>query len=65
MGKYKASDAKEQIEEIKVRWDRTGRDAAIWPESTVVTEENFEAVLEVLRAVPGRDVLAVRMGKAE
>jgi hypothetical protein len=68
MGKYKKVDdvgAKESIQEFKIHWDTKTRDAKIWPEYTVVTEENLEAVLEVLKVGVGRDVLEVRVGKDE
>jgi hypothetical protein len=68
MGKYKKADesgAPETIQEFKIHWDTKTRDAKIWPEYTVVTEENLEAVLEVLKVGVGRDVLEVRVGKGE
>ncbi|KAF2134850.1 hypothetical protein P153DRAFT_305681 [Dothidotthia symphoricarpi CBS 119687] len=65
MGKYKSAETKEQIEEIKVLWDMSSRDANIWPESTILNEGNFAAVLEVLKGAPGKDVLSIKVGKVE
>ena len=66
MAKHKATDSvKEQIQEIRVHWSESGRDRKVWPEYTVLTEENFEAILEELRAGGAKDVLEIKVGKAE
>jgi hypothetical protein len=67
MGKYKKTDesSPEQIQEFKIHWDRVSRDGKIWPEYTVVTDENLSAVVEMLKLNPGRDVLEIKIGKAE
>lgn len=64
MGKYKKAEG-EQIQEFKIHWDRQGRDSKIWPEYTVVTDENLAAVVEMLKLNPGKDVLEIKVGKAE
>ncbi|ORY18185.1 hypothetical protein BCR34DRAFT_554362 [Clohesyomyces aquaticus] len=65
MAKHKSKDTVESIQEIRVHWSSEGRDRKMWPEYTVVTEENLTAVLEMLRIGVGRDVLEVKVGKAE
>ena len=65
MSQHKNVDVKEQIQEFKIHWDRQARDGKIWPEYTVVHEGNLEAVVEMLRLSPGRDVLEVKVGKVE
>ncbi|OAL51852.1 hypothetical protein IQ07DRAFT_678976 [Pyrenochaeta sp. DS3sAY3a] len=65
MGKYKAADAQESIQEFKVHWDTKTRDGKIWPEYTVVTEDNLPAILELLKLDPTRGVLEVKVGKSE
>jgi hypothetical protein len=65
MAKHKSADAKETIQEFKIHWDLKSRDAKVWPEYTVVTDENLGAILELLKLAPGRDVLEVKVGKAE
>jgi hypothetical protein len=68
MGKYKKSDEsgpKEAIQEFKIHWDTKSRDSKIWPEYTVVTDENFGAILEMLKSAPGKDVLEIKVGKDE
>ncbi|KAF2184020.1 hypothetical protein K469DRAFT_196788 [Zopfia rhizophila CBS 207.26] len=60
MGKYKSTDAVEQINEIRVHWAESGRDRKVWPEYTIVTEENVGAILEVLKGSVGRDVLEIK-----
>ncbi|RMZ13179.1 hypothetical protein D0864_00484 [Hortaea werneckii] len=43
----------------------SGRDGKIWPKETVLTEENFRAVMRLLEWGGGRDVLDVRMVRGE
>src|ERR1700744_2184955 len=63
MAHYKRpSDAPPGIEEIRVRWDARSHDPKISPASTVVTEDNLRAVVEMIgRSGVGRDTLEVRM----
>jgi hypothetical protein len=68
MAKHKKADesgAKEIIQEFRIHWDTKTRDSKIWPEYTVVTEENLAAILALLEKNPGRDVLEVKVGKNE
>ncbi|KAF1965627.1 hypothetical protein BU23DRAFT_560871 [Bimuria novae-zelandiae CBS 107.79] len=65
MAKHKSKDVKEQIQEIRVHWSEEGRDRKVWPEYTVVTEENFPAILELLKTGAAKDVLEIKVGKAE
>ena len=50
---------------FKIHWDNKNKDAKIWPESTVLTEENFGAVVEILKGNPGAGVLEIKTGKGE
>lgn len=45
--------------EIKVRWSDFGRDPKVWPKATVVTDENWEALLKLIE--PSKDVLEVKL----
>ncbi|KAL1604879.1 hypothetical protein SLS60_004419 [Paraconiothyrium brasiliense] len=66
MAKHKSQEsAKEQILELRIHWSETGRDRKVWPEFTIVTEENFAAILEVLGKGDAKDVLEVKVGKDE
>ncbi|KAH6643556.1 hypothetical protein C7974DRAFT_429633 [Boeremia exigua] len=65
MGKYKAAETKEQIQEFKIHWSGKEFDLKVWPEYTVVTDANFGAILEVLKREPKSGVLEVKVGKAE
>lgn len=65
MGKYKAAETKEQIQEFKMHWSSKEYDLKVWPEYTVVTDENFGAVLELLKKDPKSGVLEVKVGKPE
>ena len=67
MSKHKKTDegSKETIQEFKIHWDTKSRDAKLWPEYTVVTDENFGAVIEMLKLAPGKDVLEIKVGKGE
>lgn len=65
MGKYKSADVQESIQEFKIHWDTKTRDGKIWPEYTVVTEDNLPAILELLKANPVMGVLEIKVGKSE
>ncbi|KAF9696287.1 hypothetical protein EKO04_005623 [Ascochyta lentis] len=65
MGKYKSAESKEAIQEFRVHWSSKEYDLKVWPEYTVVTEENLGAVLEVLQREPKSGVLEIKVGKAE
>jgi hypothetical protein len=62
MSKYK-KEGKETVAEIKVKWGAAGRDAKLWPGSTVLTEENTEAVLMMIERGGGlgRDIFEVKL----
>jgi len=66
--KFKKQDdsgPKEHITEFKIQWCTEGRDMKIWPVSTVVTQENCEAVFAMVeQSGVGKDVLVVKMEKA-
>ncbi|KAI6838796.1 hypothetical protein KC365_g17365 [Hortaea werneckii] len=73
MSKYRNRSITETVSEIRVRWaiadsgtpGGSGRDGKIWPKETVLTEENFQAVMRLLEWGGGRDVLDVRMVRGE
>ncbi|KAF1941364.1 hypothetical protein EJ02DRAFT_434809 [Clathrospora elynae] len=66
MAKHKSADGpQETIQEFKMHWDTKTRDGKIWPEYTVVTDENFPALLELLKANPVMGVLEIKVGKSE
>jgi len=59
-----ASASPPRIQQLRVHWDNNKtRDARIWPEYTIVTEDNLGAILAVLGADPGRGVLEVKVGE--
>ncbi|KAF2433470.1 hypothetical protein EJ08DRAFT_607130 [Tothia fuscella] len=62
LSKYKKA-GEEKVTEIKVKWAATARDAKIWPTSTILTEDNTEAVLMMIEKSGGlgRDVFEVRL----
>ncbi|EMD97343.1 hypothetical protein COCC4DRAFT_81826 [Bipolaris maydis ATCC 48331] len=65
MAKHKAQDGPaEQIQEFKIHWDVKGREK-IWPEYTVLTEENIKVIVQMLKADPRMGVLEVKLGKDE
>ncbi|KAH9861437.1 hypothetical protein J1614_011183 [Plenodomus biglobosus] len=59
-----ASAPKETIQQLRMHWDTKGRDAKMWPEYTILTDENLPAVLEVLRRCVVGGVLEVGLGSA-
>jgi len=66
MVKYKKQGPKEKVIEMKVRWSTEGRDPKWWPQSTVVTEDNIDAVLSLVeRSGVGKDVLEVTMAAGD
>ncbi|KAF2681493.1 hypothetical protein K458DRAFT_309667 [Lentithecium fluviatile CBS 122367] len=65
MSKYKSKDAVEQILEWRIHWSESGRDHKVWPEYTIITDANFAAILELLKLGQGKDVLEIKVGKAE
>jgi hypothetical protein len=65
MSKYKSADTTEIIQSFRIHWSESGRDRKVWPEYTVLTDANFAAVLELLRAGAGKDVLEIKVGKDE
>ena len=66
MVKYKKPGPKERVTEMKVRWSGEGRDPKWWPQSTVVTEDNIDAVLSLVeRSGVGKDLLEVTMAPSD
>ncbi|KAH7409918.1 hypothetical protein DE146DRAFT_330271 [Phaeosphaeria sp. MPI-PUGE-AT-0046c] len=68
MAKHKStSGPAEIIQEFKIHWDLKQRDGKLWPEYTILTDDNFGAVIELIRASGGvgRDVLEVKVGTGE
>jgi len=67
MGKYnKSASAEQQVQEMKVKWNAQSHDPKIFPASTVVTEENFKAVVSMIGASGvGRDVFEIKIGPAD
>jgi hypothetical protein len=65
MAKYKSKDATESIQEFKIHWSEAGRDRKVWPEYTIVTDENLPAIVELLKLGQGKDVLEIKFGKDE
>lgn len=65
MGKYKSAETKEQIQEFRIHWSSKEYDLKVWPEYTVVTDENFSALLELLKKDPKSGVLEIKVGKSD
>jgi hypothetical protein len=67
MSKYKKKpedDTEHEVQEIKVKWNSQSHDPKIFPASTVVTKENFKAVITMIGASGvGRDVFEVQVGE--
>lgn len=61
MSKYKKKDSAERVGDIKVRWAKEGRDGKIFPATTIVTDDNCEAVWMMMEAGVGKDVLEVSL----
>lgn len=62
MSKYKKGGDK--VGQIKVKWSTAGRDQKVWPASTIVTDDNFEAVMRLIEdSGVGKDVFEVKLEK--
>lgn len=59
LAKYSKSKGDWKVNEIKVRWSGEPREARLWPSSTILTEENVEAVLQLVALHGGKDVMMV------
>ncbi|KAF1816672.1 hypothetical protein P152DRAFT_454902 [Eremomyces bilateralis CBS 781.70] len=64
LSKYNRSQS-EEVTKLTVRWAREGRDPKIFPSSTIITDQNCEAVFALMQVGVGKDVLEVRIGEAE
>ena len=63
MSKYKKAGT-DKVADIKVKWSSTGRDQKMWPASTILTDDNFEAVMRLIEdSGVGKDVLEVKLEK--
>ena len=61
LARYKKKGEAEKVTEIKVRWASEGRDSKIFPKSTILTDDNTEAILSLIGSSGGKDVLEVSM----
>lgn len=65
MSKYKKpgeEGVEAAVEEIKVRWNAQSHDPKIFPASTIVTKDNFKAIVTMIgMSGVGRDVLEVKL----
>jgi hypothetical protein len=64
MHKYRNKDSKDDITKVVVKWSSFGRDSN-FPKETILTQDNYQAVLALMAASNGKDVLAVTLKKAE
>lgn len=65
MSKYKKAGT-EKVTEVKVIWSTQGRDSKTWPTSTVLTDDNIEAVLRLIEdSGVGKDVFEIKLEKDE
>ena len=55
---------RQQIQEFKIHWSSANRDYKTWPEYTIVTEQNWPAILELMKLGAGKDVLEIKVGAA-
>jgi hypothetical protein len=68
MSKYKKKpEAGElQVTELRVKWNQQSHDPKIYPASTLITEDNFEAVVRMIGASGvGRDTFEVKLETVE
>jgi hypothetical protein len=46
-----------RVSRISVRWDPKTRDSSLYPQSTVLTEANFQAIFRLISLNGSRDIL--------
>ena len=61
LSKYSKNKNVLEARGLKVRWSGEPREAKLWPSSTIITDENVEAVLGLMALHGGKDVLEVEM----
>ncbi|KAF2222434.1 hypothetical protein BDZ85DRAFT_263652 [Elsinoe ampelina] len=65
LSKYSKTKYRQTVKGIKVRWSGEPRDARLWPNGTILTEDNIEASLSLVSLHQGKDVLEVEVETAE
>lgn len=55
----------ETIQQLRMHWDTKKLPAKMWPEYTVLTEENVNIILQIVGREFGIGVLEVGLGKGE
>lgn len=60
MSRYRTAGSQD-IEGMKVQWASAGRDSKNWPSSTIVTDDNLDAVLRMMELGHGKDVMEVHL----
>ena len=64
MAKYKKGE--EEITRLVVKWNAQSHDPKIYPATTIVTEDNIEALVKMIgMSGVGKDTLEVQFGKVE
>ena len=61
MSKYKSKDSSEAVKEIRIKWASEGRDKQLFPRETVLTDDNTEPILQMIKLGGSKDVLDVKM----
>jgi hypothetical protein len=66
MSKYKKASEEPAVTELRVKWNSQSHDPKIFPASTIVTKDNFRAVVKMIgMSGVGRDTLQVKIGSGE
>ncbi|KAF4555740.1 Hypothetical protein D9617_2g057030 [Elsinoe fawcettii] len=65
LSKYSKTKYTQTVTGLKVRWSGEPRDARLWPNGTILTEDNVEASLSLVSLHQGKDVLEVEVETSE
>jgi hypothetical protein len=66
MSKFKKQSDEPVVEEIRVKWNAQSHDPKIFPASTIVTKDNFKAIVIMIgKSGVGRDVFEVKLTHPE
>jgi hypothetical protein len=61
MSKYKSKESSETVKQISVLWASEGRDKQLFPKRTILTEDNCEPILQMMKLGGSKDVFDVKM----
>ena len=65
LDKYSKNKNPHEVKSVKVRWAGEPRESRLWPNATILTEDNVEAVLKLVALHDGKDIIEVEAEQKE